>query len=496
MSLLGIDIGSTNCKGVVISNEGNVLAEYNRGYSLSYFPDGKVEIDANVFWNITVEIIRKLSMIVADKDSIEALAISSHGETIIPVDAEGEPVGPAIMNSDCRAKEEAEWWEKIVGKEKIYAITGSVIHPIFAMPKILWLKHNKPEEFSRVKKYLAVGDFILQKMELPAYIDYSLASRFMVFDVKKKNWSNDILSNLGLDSSYFSTPVCAGHLAGKLNKNIADTLSLKTGTVVAVGGHDQPCGALGTGAITDGDVSDSAGPFECVTVVDNSPCLCKAALKYSLNSYCHVVPEKYVTLAFFPSGLMLNWFKDNILQDDFIGAGNNGENIYDYFEKGVPIAPTGICITPHLIGSYNPLWNPNATSTISGLTLNVTKYHIYKAILEGNCCELDLNLQVLEKFTGELNSLRISGGGAKSKLWLEMRADITGKKIITQKISEATCLGAALLAGIAAGIYKDANEAVIKTVKIDQQFNPSATLQKKYAKQKQEYRNLLQLTDI
>lgn len=490
MSLLGIDIGTTNCKGLVISNDGIALAECSREYTANNLPHGRVEIDAEVFWEATVEIIRTLAGAVSEKDPVESLAISSHGETIIPVDKSGDSSGPAIMNSDCRAVKEAKWWAGEFGVEEIYEITGSVIHPIFAMTKILWLKKHEPGIYSRTCKYLGIGDFILQKMGLPAYIDYSLASRFMAFDIRRKMWSEEILSCIGLKEDMFGMPVCAGQAAGRLDGKTARILGLKTGVLVAVGGHDQPCGALGAGAVNCGDVSDSAGTFECVTAVGDFPTLGRKSLRYSLNSYCHVVPDKYVTLAFFPSGIMLKWFRNNILQDDFNAAKNTGMSIYGYFDENSPEGPTGICITPYIIGSYNPNWNSEATCTITGLTINATKNHIYKALLEGNCCELDINLRILEGLIGKLKSLRVTGGGAKSELWLKMRADITGKRILTLAIPESVCLGAALLAGIAAGTYRNAQEAVSKVVRLDREYLPSPSSQRAYAPQKSKYKTI------
>lgn len=486
MSLLGLDIGSSSCKGAVFTHGGKILAQDTKEYS-TYSPQpAMVEMKGEIFWEAAAAVIRQLASRVT-KDPIEAMAISSHGETFIPVDKTGKPVGPAIMNTDNRGIEEAQWCEQVLGKEKIYGITGLPVHPMYAMPKILWLKKHKPEIFNAAGRFASVTDFILQQLGLPPYIDYSLASRVMAFDIKQRKWSDEILKVVDLKPERLSIPLASGRKAGSLNRTMAGILGLREGIIIALGGHDQPCGALGAGIIGPGDVFDSAGTYECLAAASDTPSNSPKALEANLNTYCHVVPDKYVTLAFFPAGIALQWFCSQFCSEEITEAKRAGVGIYDILNSRVPEGPTGICITPHLIGSGNPYLDAHATGVIVGLTPTVTKYHLYKAVFEGIACELGINVRVLEEAIGEFEVIRISGGGTKADFAVQLRADLTGKRIETLRSQEAVCQGAAILAGIASGVYKNAADAVERVVKFDRRYIPDAEHAGKYEIQRKRY---------
>lgn len=486
MSLLGIDVGSSSCKAVAFDIKGNILAKS----ILDYWPDTNgifSEMDADIFWKSVIKVVGDVSKKLK-KDEIEALSISSQGETFICVDKAGNCVCPAIMNSDNRAKGEVDLLNKIFNKEKIYRISGAPLHPMFPLAKILWLKKNKPDIYERTKYFLSAGDYILYKMGFGTISDYSLSSRTQLFDVNKRSWSDEILENVGFDKKKLPDTYQAGIKVDKLNKEIAEILNLKPGVVVGLGGHDQPCGALGAGVINHRNIVDSAGTYECLAVSSDNPNLSLDSRKYNLNSYCHVVENKYITLAFSPGGVMVKWFIDNFFNAEKNRASKENTNLYKYLEKRIPDDPTGICITPHIIGSINPNWNPYATTTISGITLKANKYNLYKAIFEGISFELNLNIKVLESLVGNFDFIYITGGGSGSKKWVKLRADITGKRFKTLKNKESVCLGAAILAGLAAKKFKSVKEAIKELVKVNEEFLPDIDSFKEYDIQKKQYK--------
>ena len=502
MSLLGIDLGSSSCKGVVFNVSGEVLACESQSYSTSIIGITMVEIDATIFREAVFEVIRKLSRQVIN-DPVEAIAISSHGETTIPVDKNGNTTGPAIMNSDNRAEEEAEWWDKTFGKEEIYKITGVPLHAMFSLNKIMWIRKNEPEIYSKTDKFLSVGDYILTQLELPPYTDYSLASRTMAFDIHNCCWSQKILNHCGIPVEKLGIPMPPGTIAGRLSKGIALDLGLPAGTVVALGGHDQPCGALGAGAINAGDVSDSAGSYECMVAVSDMPMNSKKAFGYSLNSYCHVVPGKFVTLAFFPAGIVSSWFVGQFCFEDKIMAQNSNKDLFEVLsEKAMKACPgpTDLCVTPHFVGSCTPYWDVRAKGVMAGFTPGTTRHHMYKAIYEGIACELGINVTALEEVTGDFGSMSIYGGNSRSLFTVQLRADITGKTINLLKSDEAVCLGAAILAGIAVGVFKDAEDAVNQVVQIEKKILPNSKSLTDYQKQIKRYnlvyQSLKQLREI
>lgn len=489
MSLLGIDIGSSSCKGVVFSASGKELARESQSYSTISAGSSMVEMDATTFRDAAFLVIRLLSEQVKN-DPVEALAISAHGETTIPVDKNGNTTGSAIMNSDNRAEEEVEWWEKTFGKEEIYKITGVPLHAMFSLNKIMWIRKNKPEIYSKTDKFLSVSDYILTQLELPPYTDYSLASRTMAFDIHNLCWSEEILKHCGIPKEKFGIVAPSGTLVGRLSKEAASQLGLMEGIVVALGGHDQPCGALGAGAIKAGDVSDSSGTYECMAAVSDAPLNSTKALGYSLNSYCHVVPGKFVTLAFFPAGIVSGWFVGQFCYEDKMIALEAKKNFFDVMNENVLkycIGPTGLCITPHFLGSCTPYWDVRATGVMAGFTPNITRYHMYKAIYEGIACELAINANALEEIAGAFESMSICGGNSHSPFTVQLRADITGKVIRILKNDEAVCLGAAILAGIAVGVFKDAEDAVNQVVQIEKKVMPNSNTLTDYQKQIKRY---------
>lgn len=486
MSLLGIDVGSSGCKAVVFDNKGDILAKS----VINYWPntDGVFsEMDADIFWKSVIKVVGDVSK-KSKKDEIEALSISSQGETFICVDKSGNCVYPAIMNSDNRATREVDLLNRIFNEEKIYSISGSPLHPMFPLAKILWLKKNKPDIYERTRYFLSAGDYILYKMGFGAISDYSLSSRTQLFDVNKRSWSNEILENVGFGKKKLPDTHQAGIEVGKLNKEIAEILNLKPGVVVGLGGHDQPCGALGAGVISHGDTVDSAGTYECLAVSSDNPNLSLDSRKYNLNSYCHVVENKYITLAFSPGGVMVKWLIDNFFNAEKDRASKKNINLYEYLEKRVPNDPTGICITPHIIGSINPNWNPYATTTIAGITLKTNKYNLYKAIFEGISFELNLNIKVLESLVGKFDFIYITGGGSSSKKWVKLRSDITSKSFKTLENQESVCLGAAILAGLAAKKFKSVEEAIKELVKVNEEFLPDIDIFYKYQRQRKQYK--------
>ena len=492
MSLLGIDLGSGSCKGVVFSADGAILAQAAREYTPLCPRPGWAEMPAETFWEALVAVTREVATQVP-RDPIEALAISSHGETVIPVASDGRTVGPAIMNSDNRAIAEAAWWETALGGDEIYRITGTPLHPMFAINKIMWLRAHAPEVYACAERFLSVGDYLLMKMGFPPYTDPSLASRTMGFDIHRRVWSSEILAAAGLSEAQLGILLPSGAPAGKLSPAVAALLGLPAGTIVALGGHDQPCGALGAGGTRPGQVTDSSGSYECLLAVSDQPRNTPQAQQFALNSYCHVVAGQYVTLAFFPAGFIVRWFVQQFCGMDELQARDAGQSLYQVLDANIASLgddPTGVCVTPHLIGSCNPNWDVRATGVIAGLTPSVTRHHLYKAIHEGIACELALNVEVLERIVGPLQRIRIFGGNARSAFSLQLRADLTGKTFEVLSTPEAVCQGAAMLAGLAAGVNTRADDAAARLVSVTREVVPNPEAGRSYARQMRQYRVL------
>jgi xylulokinase len=443
---------------------------------------------AENFWRALVTVTQAISAV--SKDRIEVLAISSHGETFVPVDTQQQAIAPAILNFDNRAVVEANWLAETLGPRRIFEITGLAVHPMYPVAKILWLRKHQPGVFSSAARFLAVPDYLLTRLTLPAFIDYSLASRFLAFDIRKHAWSEEILLACQLSPEQLPQTVPAGAVAGQLSASVAGTLGLKTGTVVVVGGHDQPCGALGSGVLDAGRVSASFGTYECLVAASETPTLTERAFAANLNSYCHVVPDRYVTLAYFPSGIMLDWFLRLVYSQGELANSTSVNELCANLEADAPQGPSGLCITPHLMGSFNPDFNPDATGVIAGIRPRTSRADLYKGILEGIACEFANMADLLQEAAGAYRDVYISGGGARSPLGLKLRAAIAGRDLHLMHYPEAVAMGTAILAGVAAGKYGSFAEAVEQIVRVDETIRPDADVAERYRAQMVRYRTL------
>ncbi len=496
MSLLSIDIGSSRCKAVVFAVTGEILSQHACAYTPEFPAPSHAEINPERFWQAVCQGSRTVSKNLSDP--VRALCLNSHGETFVPVNVRNEAVGPAILNQDNRASEEAVWLEKTFGRKRLFEISGLVAHPMYPVPKLLWLRKHRPDIFASSVRFLTVIGYVLARLGLPAYVDYSLASRYLAFDIRQRRWSDEILTATEINVECLPIPVPAGTIAGKLDGSVASQLGLSPGTMVALGGHDQPCGALGVGAIDPGRVADSMGTYECLLAVSDQPSLTEAALAASLNSYCHVIPDKFVTLAYFPSGIMIKWFHD-LLYAEVHGESvlaQNGESSYPEFihyarlEREAPLGPTHLCITPNLIGTCNPDFNPHARGVISGLGPNTTRSQIYKGILEGLACEMSQMAEILAKAVGEFRDVYVTGGGSRSALGLRLRAALSGRVLHVMECPESVCLGGAILAGVACGEYGSLREAVEVVVREVSTISPDNATAAAYAQQVKQYRHV------
>lgn len=494
MSLLAIDIGSSGCKAVVFNTNGEILGHHTSPYSPKFPRPSFAEMDPERFWDALCSSCRSATGNLTDP--VRAFCLSSHGETFVAVDSQGQPVGNAILNQDNRAVSESKCLEEAIGRQRLFQITGHFAHPMYPLAKILWLRENEPEIFGAAKCFVTLIGYLLQRMGLPPYTDHSLASRYLAFDIHKRCWSDEILAAAGLNRRVLPGPVPAGTIAGKLDSEIASQLGIPPGTPVVLGGHDQPCGALGAGVTGDGRVSDSIGTYECLVAAADAPCLNDKAFAASLNSYCHVVPEKFVTLAYLPSGIMVKWFHDLLYADATREASCEPVSVdseashYAFLESRCPDGPTGLCITPHLIGTCNPEFNPRARGLIAGLEPGTSRAHLYKGILEGLACEMSVVTEALAQAVGDFQDIYVIGGGTRSSLGLQLRAALSGRRLHVMSRQEAVCLGTAILAGVAIGEFQSIGQAVACLVKESAVLAPDKAMAESYREQVKQYRRL------
>lgn len=489
MSLLGIDMGSSSCKAVAFAVDGRALAQATQSYTATSRYPSWSEMAPETFWKALLTVTQAVAAEVA-QDPVEVLALSSHAETFICIDAQQRVIGPAILNADNRAVNEASQIAQEIGRSQIFGITGLTAHAMYPLPKILWLRQHEPDVFSRAACFLTLPGYLLTRLGLAGYVDYSLASRFLAFDIRERVWSAEILSACQLRAEQFPTPVPAGTIAGQLTASAAGDLGLKPGIPVVLGGHDQPCGALGSGVLGPGRVSASLGTYECLTAASEAPVLTKEALAANLNSYCHVIPDRFVTLAYFPAGIMIEWLLGLLYPAGEAANSLSPSELCAALEVQASSEPTGMCITPHLLGTCNPDFDPNAAGVIAGIRPGTRRADLYKGILEGIACEFASMADLLQAAAGAYRDVYVSGGGCRSRLGLQLRAAMARRSLHRMQCDEAVCLGTAILAGVAIGKYSSYGDAVENVVRVSETIAPDAAIAASYAAQAMQYRVL------
>lgn len=484
MLLLGIDVGTTGVKAAVFDEYGVQKGYAFEEYSIRHPQPDYAEQDAEEIWRITKKIIACAAQGLSQE--IKALSLSVQGDAVIAVDRSRNAISPAHLGMDYRGKEETQFFSSKLGAEYLFQKTGMRPHPMNSIVKILWVKNHQPDLYERAYKFVTYADFILGKLGSDKFvIDYSMASRTMAFDLETLAWSEEILNAVGISPNKLSAPVPSGTPVGKLSSALAKELGLQAGTILVSGGHDQPCAALGAGIIKEGLALDSHGTAEVISTVFTKPQLSDTMFNSYYPCSISVISDLYFTFALnHTGGVSLKWFIENFCQKDISTAQIENEQIYSYVIRHFPEPPSSVMVLPYFNGSGTPTCDLEAKGAFLGLTLSTDRFDIAKGIIEALSYEARLNLHHMQAAGIPINQLRAVGGGARSPIGLQNKADILGIPVSTLKVREAACLGASILAGLAVSVYRTPEEAA-NIIKIDTTYYPdpktSAIYNDKYA---------------
>lgn len=497
MKIAGLDIGTTGCKCTVFDENGQELGKAYKDYPVKRRVGGH-EIDVTALMDSVYAVITKMANEYSD---IAGIGVTSFGETFVCVDENGEPLAPAMLYTDPRGGEECKWLKDKLGAEHIAEITGVTPHEMYGLPKILWIKNNKPEIYSKTRHILQMVDYVVFTLTGNALIDYSLATRSMAFDIHTLDWSNEILDIAGVDKSLLSKPVPTGTDAGQITATIAKKTGLDVSTRIVVISQDQVSAAVGAGAF-DGETGvDGAGTVQCLTpIYESIPEVSKMMPgKYVIVPY--VVPGKYVTYAFsYTGGALIQWCTDNIAKKEKELADSKGISVNTYLEEqyaeerkldGLDVeGPSGMLVLPHFAGAATPYMDTGSKGVVVGMTTATTPADIYRACMEGVCYEMFLNYSNVLEGGAKPKKLHATGGGAKSAVWMQMKADVLGIPIVALKTVDAGTVGSAMLTGIVLGIFKDLNDAADHMVEQTRIYNPRAEYHEKYMEVYKKYEKL------
>ena len=481
-NLLGLDIGTTGCKAILFDSDGTLLAKASREYIVDIPQPQWAEQDLDGVWQMAQQAICEVLSTAQVKD-VDAIGLSVHGEAVTPVDGSGRALRPTILGMDTRTTPQNVLLQERFGAEYLFQHTGMPIHTVNTLPKLLWLKEHEPEIWKKASKFLLVEDYLIMKMTGQAVTSLCLASRTQMCELNNGMWSQEILQFLELDGSRLATINLSGTPAGELSAELTANFGLSHRPIVVNGGHDQACGALGVGLTCAGLAEVSTGTAEVVEVALQSPVVSQPLFEGNISVYHHVVPGLFLAMTLNHSGGMsLRWFRDGFCEPQVYLSAQSNTDAYDMMLAGSNPGPTGLYVMPHFAGSGTPTFDTASKAAILGLTFATNRSDIAKAILEGLTYELRLNLDLLKSGGVAIDSLRAIGGGAKSSLWLQLKADITGIPVYRPQITEAAAWGAALLAGYGAGVFKDIAKAADAHIVLEECFEPNQQNMEKFQK--------------
>jgi xylulokinase len=457
--MMGIDTSTTATKALLIREDGQVLAVASSEYGYETPRPLWAEQHPDLWWRGTIASIRRvLAKAGIDGSDVKAVGLTGQMHGLVLLDAAGEVLRPALLWNDQRTGAECDQIRTLLGKEHFIQITGNDALTGFTAPKILWVKNHEPEVFARVRQILLPKDYVRFKLTGEYAIDKAGGAGTVLFDVRRRDWSPEVVAALGIDRAWLPPTFEGTAVTGQVSAQAAEATGMATGTPVMAGGGDQAAGAVGTGAVVEGVVSLSLGTSGVVFAATDRPIV---EPEGRLHAFCHAVPGKWHLMGVMLSAAgSLRWYRDTL---------SPGTGWDDLLAPTADVAPgsEGLLFLPYLTGERTPHPDPLARGAFVGLTVRHTQPDMTRAVLEGVAFGLRDSFELMRSAgLATVRQVRITGGGARSSLWRQILADVLDAELVTVNTTEGAAYGAALLAATGAGIHRDvpaACETVIRT---------------------------------
>ncbi len=463
--LLGIDIGTSACKVAAFTQTGTVIAQANESYEVFYPQQGWAEQDPNDWWEAVCRALQSLLVTVNPSD-IAGIGIDGQSWSAIPVDKKGEVLCNTPIWMDTRALDICAEMEAIAGEGVLFGMSKNPVQPMYTMPKVLWYKKNLPEVYKNTDKILQSNSFIAYRLTGALSHERSQGYGWNCYDMQNGVWDTALCEKLGVDASMLPDIFNSHDVVGTVTKKAAEMTGLCEGIPVVAGGLDAACGTRGVG------------------VMSICTAACTADERLILSP--HVVPGYYLLQGGTVGGSgTLNWFEREFGEAERQSALESGKSSFaeiDKIAETIFPASDGLVFLPYLAGERSPIWDAKAKGVFFGIEFSKTRAHFARAVMEGVAYSLRHNLETAAEADATVKTLYSMGGAANSRLWTQIKSDVTGLPIQVPSSDTATALGAAILAGVGTGVYKDFEQAVAQTVQVKRTHEPNLQNKAKYDK--------------
>jgi xylulokinase len=480
--VIGADVGSQGLKTILLDEQGSVVADAYAAYDPSYpAPNWAEENPLDWEQALATTVRQVMQQAAVPPSAVRALALGSQVDGLVCVGREGNVLHPAIIWLDRRATEQCDLLARVVDATTLFHMTGANLDSSHVAPKILWIRDNKPAVFEQSRYFLLPGSYMAYRLTGEAVVDYSNASSTLLFDVRQKSWSSSLLKALGLDEQSLGRVRGAISVIGPLTGLAAERLGLTTQTLVAVGSGDEHAACVGAGVTTGDIVCDINGTAEPVCAVAGAPVFDEGGL---LETHGHADPAAWlIENPGFVSGGSYRWFLDTLAGHERQRAFQQGISPYDLlnFEaERTPAGADGLIFLPCMSGAMTPTWNADARGVFFGLSLAHERGHMVRALLEGTAYGLKDNVDRMAAIGLRPREIRAVSGGAKGRVWLQIKADVTGLPVSVPHELETTALGAAIIAGVSCGLFADIHSAVRACVDVATWVEPNRAHRQRY----------------
>lgn len=485
--LIGSDIGTLGTKTILADCEGRILASSFREYGVLTPKPGWAEQWPNVWFNALCETIKEvLDVSKVDPRNVAALCISGlYGGSGIPCDREMNPLRPCIIWADRRATEECKWIRANVGEDRIFKVTGNTVDPYYGYTKMLWIKFNEPDVWSRIHQIITPNGYCIYKLTGSIALDLSSAGNYGgILDIYKRDFAEQLMEELGIERRFFPEKLVESkQVVGEIHREASELTGLKPGTPVCAGGIDAPVSALAVGALDDGDLALMLGTSMCCGFINHKP-----RISIKLINYPYVARDREYLYSFAgisTAGYCIRWFRDQLGQVEAEAASKlklSAYTLLDMEAAKVPPGSDGLIFMPHMmIGDRAPYWDEHIRGCLLGLTLYHTKAHVFRAFLEGVAYGLRYSVDAAVEAGMPIKRAILVDGGAKSELWRAILADVSGLSMDYIAENPGAPLGDVVLAGVGVGLFKD-YDVVREWVKSSQTVKPNPKNREVYDK--------------